>query len=184
VSAKGTLGGLCAALDGADCGPVTPAWSRCRQEPVSRRFFLLRPSPLVDPGEWCNGSAGPAPDPWDCEPFEPHCSNCGRGLAHDEPCPPVHVLCEEPVSADACDPVMETLSSFADVLVWLKRHGHENGPRETWPKPGQPGAVCERRGECDAAKGCVALHELHEAIAAGQVRISGELVDLTAWSQP
>lgn len=158
MSAKGTLGGLCAALDGADCGPVTPAWSRCRQEPVSRRFFLLRPSPLVDPGEWCNGSAGPAPDPWDCEPFEPH--------------------------SDACDPVMETLSSFADVLVWLKRHGHENGPRETWPKPGQPGAVCERRGECDAAKGCVALHELHEAIAAGQVRISGELVDLTAWSQP
>ena len=28
------------------------------------------------------------PDPKDCTPFEHTCRNCGRGLAHDDPCPP------------------------------------------------------------------------------------------------
>lgn len=31
------------------------------------------------------------PDPHLCERHEPSCRNCGRGLAHDEPCPPLEV---------------------------------------------------------------------------------------------
>jgi hypothetical protein len=41
-------------------------------------------------------AANEEPDPRDCERHEPTCRNCGRGLAHDEPCPPMEDEYREP----------------------------------------------------------------------------------------
>lgn len=34
-------------------------------------------------------AASQEPDPRDCARHDHTCRNCGRGLAHDEPCPPM-----------------------------------------------------------------------------------------------
>jgi len=47
-------------------------------------------------------SADDEPDPHDCERDAPTCRNCGRGLAHDEPCPLPDDDCDDDPACALC----------------------------------------------------------------------------------